>query len=243
MYVFHKSISAGYLICLWMHHLNNILCFTSYLCMLGVWWFMFMWNVCGYVLDWVSDGAMFWFGVKTHLRKMKVLGNKVKNRFNSMRIHLNRTDLHQMTPIWTSIWNMAERGWAVQVTSSALGIELVHCVKVPDLFMAAWGDGFVGFSTFVIFSFCAMDIKDTLIHAACWSKIYYFWAVRLAHNKMFKNPTRAYKNCAICTMFLYENIKIYLKKIRSFTTKPTSQQGEIRLFEILQMSLYELATK
>ncbi len=133
---------------------------------------------------------------------------------------------------------MAERGWAVQVTSSALGIELVHGVKVPDLFMAARGDGFVGFSTFVNFSLCAVDIKDTLIRAACWSKIYYFWAVRLAHNKMFKNPTRAYKNCAICTMFFIWKYQIYMKKNWNFTTKPTPQQGESRLFEILQMSLY-----
>ncbi len=28
---------------------------------------MFMQNVCGCVLDWVSDGAMFWFGVKNAL--------------------------------------------------------------------------------------------------------------------------------------------------------------------------------
>lgn len=49
-------------------------------------------KVCVNVFDWVSDGVMFWFGVKTHLRKTKVLGNKVKNRLNSMRIHLNRTD-------------------------------------------------------------------------------------------------------------------------------------------------------
>lgn len=36
---------------------------------------------------------------ETHLRKTKVLGNEGKNRLNSMRIRLNRTDPHQMNII------------------------------------------------------------------------------------------------------------------------------------------------
>ncbi len=78
------------------------------------------------MLDWVSDGAMSWFGVKTHLRKTKVLGNKVKNRLNSMRIHLNRTDPHQMNRA-SEIWQKGVELFRSQVQRWVLS---VYTVKV-----------------------------------------------------------------------------------------------------------------
>ncbi len=73
------------------------------------------------MLDWVSDGAMCWFGVKAHLRKPKVLGNKVKNRLNSMRIHLNRTDPHQMNRA-SGIWQKGVELFRSQVQRWVLSV-------------------------------------------------------------------------------------------------------------------------
>lgn len=63
---------------------------------------------------------------------------------------------------------MAERGRAVHVTSSALGIELeqIYLWQLEVMALIVLGH--------LIFNCCAMDIKETINRAALGSKIYYF---------------------------------------------------------------------